>query len=247
MNVRDYKPTVWYIFEKHWRVILIPQIFLFFKLLPVHQTPWLSFHFIWSKNYVLVIRFFGSLPDRVLLMIAAGSVHNHPGWLGLWPLAEPDNSELSDFYPPLNSDKERARERERELIKKEEGADQRNTVWRRGWGEKWRGRRRGGTDEGGRGGSHCATHPGGTDIIWERQASGRGKAMKGEGGGKERNKEEWNIASDVLQKHLTFTWFSWVRARQLESGKGHQSSLCAAGMSPVCQVLSVFIRAERSL
>lgn len=40
------------------------------------------------------------------------------------------------------------------------------------------------------GGSHCATHPGGTDIIWERQASGRGEAMKVEGGGKKGNKEE---------------------------------------------------------
>lgn len=58
--------------------------------------------------------FFGSLPDRVVLMTAAGSVHNHLGWLGVWPLAEPDNSELSDFYPPLNSDRERETERESE-------------------------------------------------------------------------------------------------------------------------------------
>lgn len=41
-----------------------------------------------------------------------------------------------------------------------------------------------------RGGSHCATHPGGADIMLERQASGRGKAMKAEGGGKKWNKEE---------------------------------------------------------
>lgn len=32
-------------------------------------------------------------------------------------------------------------------------------------------------------GSHCATHPRGTDIIQERQTSWREKAMKGEDGG----------------------------------------------------------------
>lgn len=97
------------------------------------------------------------------------------------------------------------------------------------------------------GGSHCATHPGGTDIISERQASGRGEAMKAEGGGEEGNKEERNVASDVLQKHLTFTWFSCVRARQLESSKGHRSSRSAAGMSPVCWVRSFFNRVEKAL
>lgn len=54
--------------------------------------------------------------------------------------------------------------------------------------------------------------------------------MKAEGGGKKWNKEEWNVASDVLQKHLTFICFSWVQPRQ--SSKGHQSSLSAAGMLP---------------
>lgn len=89
---------------------------------------------IWSRARLCSCHpffFSGSLPDRVLLMTAAGSVHNHPGWLGLWPLAEPDNSELSDFYPPLNSDSEREREREEGrlgLIIKREGADQRNKV-----------------------------------------------------------------------------------------------------------------------
>ena len=135
--------------------------------------------------------FFGSLPDRVLLMIAAGSVHNHLGWLGLWPLAEPDNSELSDFYPPLNSDTERAsqierereRERERELIKKEEGADQRNTVWRRGWGEKWRGRTCGGTDGGEGGITLCYSpwrhwHYLGETGIREREGDERGGRRK---------------------------------------------------------------------
>lgn len=40
------------------------------------------------------------------------------------------------------------------------------------------------------GGSQCAAHPGGTDIISERQASGKGKVMKREGGGQKWNKEE---------------------------------------------------------
>lgn len=87
--------------------------------------------------------------------------------------------------------------------------------------ERMRRGRPGGTHEGG--GSHCATQPEGNDIILERQASGIGWATKEEGEGKKWDKGKGNVASDVLQKHLTFIGFSCVQLRR--SSKGHQSSL----------------------
>lgn len=125
-------------------------IFKIYPLLPFSRHP--SCRFLnWSKNCVLVILFF--FPDRELLMTAAGSIHNHLGWLGLWPLAESDNSELRDFYPPLNSKREPERERERRhcwSYQKEGEAHLRNEVQGRGWEETWSGRRGGGTEKGGR-------------------------------------------------------------------------------------------------
>lgn len=44
--------------------------------------------------------------------------------------------------------------------------------------------------------SHSPAHPGGIDIIQERPVSWNSK--KGDGGGKKWNKEEDNVASDVL-------------------------------------------------
>lgn len=172
-------------------------------------------------------------------MTVAGSVHNHPGWLGLWPLAEPDNSELSGFYPPLKSDREKERGRTKLGVR---GRDTDNYYKGRGsrsqkyglkrrmrterkrkkaWRHTWRG-----------GGSCCATHPGGTDIR-------RRKAKKAEGGGKK------YVASDIVKKHLTFTWFYSVQLKQ--SSKGQQSFFSATRVLPFYWSHSIFIMAENSL
>lgn len=197
-------------------------IFKIYTLLPFSRHP--SCRFLnWSKNCVLVILFFfSSVPDRKLLMTAAGSIHNHLGWLGLWPLAESDNSELRDFYPPLNSKREPEREREKGgtvgLIKRKE-----KHIWEtrcKGEDEKRHEVEEGVEAQKKVGGSHFAAHPRGADIIWERQASKRGEVHeRRRRTGKRWNKEEWNVASDVLQKYLTFTWFWCVKSRQLESSK----------------------------
>lgn len=56
-------------------------IFKIYTLLPFSRHP--SCRFLnWSKNCVLVILFFfffSLVPDRKLLMTAAGSIHNHLG------------------------------------------------------------------------------------------------------------------------------------------------------------------------
>lgn len=113
-------------------------IFKIYTLLPFSRHP--SCRFLnWSKNCVLVILFFfffSLVPDRKLLMTAAGSIHNHLGWLGLWPLAESDNSELRDFYPPLNSKREPERERKEALLGLSKG--RRSTSEKRGAGERMR-------------------------------------------------------------------------------------------------------------
>lgn len=93
--------------------------------------------------------FLGSGSDGALLMTGAGSIYNHPEWLGLWPLAEPDNSELSDFYPPINSVTERERERQigphqigRGSRSEKQGVEERmrrEMKGKRVWRHRWRG------------------------------------------------------------------------------------------------------------
>lgn len=148
-------------------------------------------------------------------MTAAGSIHNHLGWLGLWPLAESDNSELRDFYPPLNSKREPERERKEALLGLSKG--RRSTSEKRGAGERmrrdmkwkkgWRHRKRWEDHT-------LQLTPEVLTLSGRHKHRKEVKSMKGEG-----DKEEWNVASDVLQKYLTFTWFWCVKSRQLESSK----------------------------
>lgn len=81
--------------------------------------------------------------------------------------------ELSDSHPPLNSDPERKRDFENDQKRGQRGSKkyEKSIVVGEDGNEEEDGV--GAHMKEGQGGSHCATHPRGADIMSERQASRR--------------------------------------------------------------------------
>lgn len=155
---------------------------------------------------------------RQLLMTAAGSSQIHPGLLRLWPLAEADHSELSDFHPPLNSDSERQREREGHIGAYQKGGGIRSEKQ----GEEERNEERNkeeeaveGRDEGG-GDLTAPPTPKVLTLSRNDGHQGEGRRWKKRWGGKWWTKREQNVVSDSLQKGIWhLACLSCVGDRQL--------------------------------